>query len=97
MTNEEIKKIREEQEKERQSTEAFWDNQAKGLVGKKIVDARYLTRTEAEGMGFHSRPIVLIMDDGSTYFPSKDDEGNDAGSLFGTDKNGENDDFPVLR
>jgi hypothetical protein len=64
------------------------------LQGRKIVDARYMTQKEADQMGWYSRPLVLILDDGNLLYPSADDEGNDGGALFTNDK--DNNGFPVL-
>jgi hypothetical protein len=52
------------------------------LVGRKIVEARYLTDIELKGLGWHNASIVLLLDDGNYIYPSADDEGNDAGALF---------------
>lgn len=69
------------------SIENKWTNIAnKMLVGRKIVGTRYLTKAEKESLGWHSRPIVLILDDGTLIFPATDDEGNDGGALFTTNK-----------
>ena len=57
------------------------------LVGRKIVRVRYMTVPEMEDMGWYSRCVVMILDDGNIIYPSKDDEGNDAGSIFTMDKN----------
>jgi hypothetical protein len=53
------------------------------LAGKTVDSVRYLTPSETESMGWYSRPLVIIFDDGSYVFASKDDEGNDGGALFG--------------
>ena len=55
----------------------------KHLLGKKIVGVRYLTREEADSLGWYQRSLLLELDDGSIIFMAKDDEGNDAGALFG--------------
>lgn len=55
---------------------------AKLLVGKKIVGVRYLSKSEAKDLDWSSRPIVLMLDDGTSIFPSMDDEGNNGGALF---------------
>lgn len=52
------------------------------FLNKKIVDMRYLTKEEAEMLGWVKRSVVFQLDDGTFFFPSKDDEGNDAGALF---------------
>lgn len=63
-----------------------WGEKAeKMLVGRTIVSARYMTKSEADGFGWHTRPLVLLLDDGMSIFASSDDEGNDAGALFTTD------------
>jgi hypothetical protein len=73
-------------------TEVEWTRRAgKALVGRKIVAVRYMSDDEALRLGWYKRGLVILLDDGSHYFPSADDEGNDAGALFGTS------DFPTLR
>ena len=67
----------------------------KHLVGRKIVGVRWLSEKECEAMDWHSRPIVLHLDDGTIVFPSMDDEGNDGGVLFGQGPGGEELTFPV--
>lgn len=62
-----------------------WETRiAKALVGRKIVGVRYMGADEAEGLGWHDRSIVLVLDDGTQLFPSQDEEGNGAGALFTT-------------
>jgi len=51
------------------------------LVGRKIVDIRYMTEDEAEHMMWNKRPLCLILDDGSVIIPQMDDEGNDGGAM----------------
>ena len=65
--------------------EAQWSSIAKTvLVGRTIVGARYLSFEEADRLGWNSRSVVFELDNGVLIFPSRDDEGNDAGSLFTT-------------
>ena len=52
------------------------------LLGKKIVGIRYMTDKEVEHFGWHSKAVVLQLDDGGELIPSMDDEGNNAGALF---------------
>lgn len=76
-------------------TEKRWTKIASDqLLGKKIVKVRYLTEAEMEAMGWYSRCVVMQLDDGNLIFPSRDDEGNDAGSLFTNDK--DNSVLPVI-
>lgn len=69
----------------------------KHLQGKTIVAVRYLTDEEAEAMDWYHRSLVMQLSDGTLIFLSRDDEGNDAGALFGNTKTGEELTFPVLR
>ena len=66
------------------------------LLGKKVVALRYLTEAERDDFGWSSRALVIVFDDGSFVFPSRDDEGNDAGSLFGQSGDGPIITFPIL-
>ncbi len=52
------------------------------LVGKKVVDVRYMSTEEAEECMWYCRPIVIVFDDGTYLIPMADDEGNNGGSLF---------------
>lgn len=75
--------------------EPYWTKVAKDqLEGRTIVAVRYLTLDEMEGIGWYSRCVVMILDDGNIIYPSQDDEGNNAGSLFTTDS--ENNILPVI-
>lgn len=58
------------------------------LKGRTIKDVRYMTEEEMENLGWDRKALVMILDNGSIIYPSADDEGNDAGALFGntTDK-----------
>ena len=74
-----------------------WEKYAKEhLLNKKIVDVRYLLPLEQEALGFYRKALVLILDDDTMIFPSADDEGNDAGALFGSGPKGEELTFPVI-
>ena len=63
----------------------YWDEKAEDFfIGKKIVEARYLTEEEmisCFGIGCDKVPLALFFDDGSYTFPQMDDEGNDGGAL----------------
>lgn len=74
-----------------------WSEYAeKHLLGRTIVGIRYLTDKEVEDMGWYQSSVVFILDNGSVFFPSADDEGNDAGALFGQTENGEEITMPVI-
>lgn len=68
----------------------------KHLLNKKIVAVRYLTKAEMDSLGWNSRALVIQLEDGTMVFPSRDDEGNDAGALFGQSAKGEELTFPVI-
>lgn len=67
----------------------------KMLLGRKIMDVRYLSKEEADELGWDTRCVVMQLDDGNLVYPSQDDEGNGAGALFTNDK--KNPTLPVLR
>ncbi len=72
--------------------EKQWTEKAKkALLGKKIINVRYMSKEESAGIGWHRRSIVIELDDNTLIFPSMDDEGNDAGALFTDYK-----DLPVI-
>ena len=52
------------------------------LQGRTIVEVRYLTDEEMEDIGWYSRPICFVLDNGTYCTLSCDDEGNDGGVLF---------------
>jgi hypothetical protein len=63
--------------------EERWNGLASDLLkGKKIVSVRYMNEEEKEMLGWHSRCVIITLDDGTAIYPSRDDEGNDAGALF---------------
>lgn len=67
--------------------EKEWTEKAKALLlHKRIVNVRYLSKKEAEDMGWDSRGIAFQTNDGNWFFPSRDDEGNDCGALFTSDE-----------
>ena len=54
----------------------------KHLIGKRIIQVRYMNQKELDDLGWEQTPLVIFFNDGSYMFPSQDDEGNDGGSLF---------------
>jgi len=63
-----------------------WEQIARQLLlNKKIVDVRYLTKDEAEDLGWCERVVAFQTEDGLWFFPSRDDEGNGGGALFTSD------------
>lgn len=65
-----------------------WTEKANDLLlNRKIVKVRYMTPKEMNDMGWYNRPVAFLLDNGVWVFPSADDEGNNGGALFTTDKN----------
>ena len=56
---------------------------AQHLVGRRIVEARYMTPKEVKTLMWNRAALVLVLDDGTAIYPQCDDEGNDAGALAG--------------
>ena len=67
----------------------------KHLLGKKIVNVNYLVVEDVHALGWQSSAVIIELDDGTILYPSTDDEGNDAGALFGQTADGEDLVFPV--
>lgn len=58
------------------------------LVGQKIKEVRLLTPAEMDKQYWETQlggspPVVLVTEDGTKLFPSRDGEGNGPGVLFG--------------
>ena len=69
------------------SVEKYWTTKVKkALVGKKIVGVEYLPKKYLEEWMWYKRPIVLKLDDGTMLIPQMDDEGNDGGAIWTSDK-----------
>ena len=73
-----------------------WNKQAKKvLLGKKIVQVKYVDSEEAEKYMWHKRPISFTLDDNTRLIVMQDDEGNDGGAL-GVTKDNKFDVLPVI-
>ena len=73
-----------------------WNKQAKKvLLGKKIVQVKYVDTEEAKSYMWYKRPVSFTLDDGTRLMVQQDDEGNDGGALWYGNKDGE-DLLPVL-
>lgn len=74
-----------------------WNAKAReALLGKTIIAVNYMDSADAEEMGWYSRPVIFKLSDGSVCYISSDDEGNDGGALFISDKDGKDKTLPVL-
>jgi hypothetical protein len=60
---------------------------SKLLLGKTITHVGYMTDDEQSAFGWSAKAVVIQLNDGTTLFPSSDDEGNGAGALFTTNEN----------
>lgn len=79
--------------KTQEELQIHWTKKAKEVLeGRKIVEVRYLNDEEMEDIGWYSRPICFVLDNGVYCTLSQDDEGNDGGVLF----YGENGVLPTL-
>ena len=59
-----------------------WKKRAeKLLLNKKIVKVEWMSKADANDMGWSDRPVCLLLDDNNWIFAMRDDEGNDAGAL----------------
>ena len=75
----------------------FWNDYAKKhLEGRTIRAVSYMTDAERDNNQWSYRGLVIEFTDGTMIYPSQDDEGNEAGALFGI-KNGSQLTFPGLR
>ena len=79
----------EKKEETREENEERWTKHAEEwLVGRKIVKVQYMTDKNANEAMWYSRPIILVLDDGTIICPQSDDEGNDGGALMCETKDG---------
>ena len=68
----------------------MWNKTAnKLLLGKKIIKVEYMSSKEADKGMWYSRPVRIILDDGTRVIAQMDDEGNDGGVLWFGNKNEE--------
>ena len=68
-------------------TRLRWERAAtKALKGKTVKAVRYMTTGEVEASGWSAAAPVIEFTDGSFIFPVSDDEGNEGGALFTSEK-----------
>lgn len=66
-------------------TEAEWVSVvASKLVGKTITGVSFMSQETADDWGWSRRPLQIDLSDGHQMLCSRDDEGNNGGSLFTT-------------
>ena len=60
----------------------YWNKNASDyLVGRKILKVEWMSNDEAQDLGWYSRPLAILLDNGVWIYPMRDDEGNDGGAL----------------
>jgi len=64
------------------------DTKPTDLVGRTISAVRPMTQKEQDLEGWFTPAMVLVLDDGTLLYPSRDMEGNGSGVLFGQDTDG---------
>ena len=73
-----------------------WNKEAKKiLLGKTIIQVKYVESEEASKYMWSNRPISFVLDDGTRLIVMSDDEGNNGGTLCYLNKNVD-DVLPVL-
>lgn len=79
------------------ATKERWQKEAaRHLLGRRIAVVRWMTADEQEACGWDHAAVVLILDNGTALYPAADDEGNDAGALFCSDRSGNELTLPVI-
>ncbi len=81
---EEMRSGEKEEGKMKDLKKEWADKIAPRLVGRRIVEVRYMTDDEMETIGWNCSPCVLVLDNGHQLYASRDDEGNDGGAMFTT-------------
>ena len=72
-----------------------WNKIANDMLKGQVVKAcRYMTEEEISDMDWSGAALIIEFESGLAIYPSADDEGNDAGALFTTNK--ANDTLPVI-
>ena len=80
------------------SKKLTWEESiSKQLVGRKIVEVRWMTKEEADESYWDYQPVLLILDDGTALCPMDSDEGNEAGSIACMGEKVEVETIPVMR
>lgn len=78
--------------KKTDDTAASKQSEPSTMVGRVIKEVRRMKPSELAVEGWENdrrgSPAVLVLDDGSKVYPSRDSEGNGPGALFGADPDG---------
>ena len=83
LSNSEVANFLEKQKKFQNSLGQQWKNRlSPELLGQRIVRMHYMSKKDAEGLGWYKRPLMLMLENGTWIIPQQDDEGNDGGALW---------------
>jgi hypothetical protein len=55
------------------------------LLGRKIIEVRYMTDAEMAEQYWTSKALVLVLDNGRRIYAASDEEGNEAGVIMTDD------------
>jgi hypothetical protein len=77
------KETKRRPEKKSQAETGLPSDGAAGLKGRRLVAIRPMTRAEQKRESWDGPTTVIELDDGSLLYPSRDEEGNGPGALFG--------------
>ena len=74
-----------------------WKKPAESLLlGRKIVSVDFLDLQDTEALGWVNSSVVITLDNGTIIYPSRDDEGNDAGAIHYIKKGDEDYVIPTI-
>ena len=83
LSNSEVADFLEKQRKFQNSLGQKWKTRlAPELVGQQILKVQYMSKRDAEKLGWYKRPLMLMLSNGTWIIPQQDDEGNDGGALW---------------
>ncbi len=81
--NSEVVNFLEKQKKFQNSLGQQWKNRlSPEILGQRIVKMHYMSKRDAEKLGWHKRPLMLMLENGTYIIPQQDDEGNDGGAMW---------------
>ena len=83
LSNSEVANFLEKQKKFQNSLGQQWKNRlSPELLGQRIVRMHYMSKKDAEELGWYKRPLMLMLENGTWIIPQQDDEGNDGSALW---------------
>ena len=74
-----------------------WNKKAEKLLkGRTIKKVQYMTKENADIIGWSKRPLLIVLDNDSILYSQADDEGNDGGALYIDNGSEHGNTLPVL-